>query len=118
MIERVPAMNDHLRASDADRQRAVNELTRHTVAGRLTLDEFDARAEAVARGRTYGDLAVVVADLPTAAVGPAPARWSRHGPVVAAALAVLFVAVVVAALVGWAQLSGIVGPMMSTMGCG
>jgi hypothetical protein len=53
-----------LRASDADRQRVVAALERHTTAGRLTLDEFSDRVAAVFASATVGDLAKVTRDLP------------------------------------------------------
>jgi len=53
-----------LRASDADRQRVVSALERHTAAGRLTLDEFADRVTRVLRAATHGDLAALTADLP------------------------------------------------------
>ena len=58
-------MNDPgLRASDADRQRVVAALERHTSAGRLTLDEFSDRVGAVFAAATLGELALVTRDLP------------------------------------------------------
>jgi hypothetical protein len=53
-----------IRASDEDRQRVVAALERHTGAGRLTLDEFAQRVEAVCGARTLDELATVVRDLP------------------------------------------------------
>jgi hypothetical protein len=53
-----------MRASDADRQRIVAALERHTGAGRLTLDEFAQRVGVVSDARTLDELAVVVSDLP------------------------------------------------------
>ncbi|MFI5839094.1 DUF1707 domain-containing protein [Catenuloplanes sp. NPDC051500] len=54
-----------LRASDADRQRVVADLERHTAAGRLSLDEFTSRVDAALTARTHGDLVEVVSDLPS-----------------------------------------------------
>lgn len=60
-----------IRASDEDRQRVVAALERHTGAGRLTLDEFAQRVEAVCGARTLDELAAVVRDLPAdSATGP------------------------------------------------
>ena len=56
--------NPGLRASDADRQRVVSALERHTAAGRLTLDEFAERVTLVLRAATHGELAAVTGDLP------------------------------------------------------
>lgn len=69
-------MNPHMRASDADRDRVVGALQRHTGEGRLTLDEFDQRSAAAYAARTIGDLDALIADLPPLATPgePAPAR--------------------------------------------
>ena len=40
-----------LRVSDADRDRAVIMLREHLLAGRLTLEEFSERVDAVLQGR-------------------------------------------------------------------
>lgn len=63
-----------LRASDADRERVVRCLERHTSAGRLSLDEHADRVERTMYARTHGELAAVLADLPAepdgSALGP------------------------------------------------
>lgn len=48
--------NRDLRVSDADRERVVRALERHTVAGRLTLDEFAERVGRVLAAVTHDDL--------------------------------------------------------------
>jgi hypothetical protein len=53
-----------VRAADADRERVIAELQRHTAAGRLSMDEFSERAAAVYGSRTMGELAALTADLP------------------------------------------------------
>jgi len=65
-----------MRASDADRQRVVGVLQRHTEAGRLTLEEFSERVGAAYAARTLADLAALVADLPAE---PGPARPAVRG---------------------------------------
>jgi Domain of unknown function (DUF1707) len=112
-------MDPHLRASDADRQQVIDALTAHTAAGRLTLDEFTARVDAVTRARTYGELADVTADLPDAArTRPA----GRASAVPALALSAVLLAVLVGALlvagVGWGQMSTMMASMSTAMGCG
>jgi Domain of unknown function (DUF1707) len=52
------------RASDADRQRVVAALERHTAAGRLTLGEYAERVDSVLAARTHGELGAVTDDLP------------------------------------------------------
>jgi hypothetical protein len=54
-----------MRASDADRERIVAALERHTAAGRLSLEEFAERVDRTLACRTHADLAAVVRDLPT-----------------------------------------------------
>lgn len=74
-----------LRASDLDRQRAVDQLRRHLGDGRLTLDEFEDRAAQCYAARTVADLTPALADLPVikpASSGPpvrARARAPRQG---------------------------------------
>jgi hypothetical protein len=65
-------MESALRASDADRQRVVAELERHTAAGRLNLDEFDERVARALAALTRGDLAAVTHDLPPEPPAPSP----------------------------------------------
>jgi hypothetical protein len=56
---------DHsLRASDDDRDRLVEQLHRHAVAGRLSMDEYAERVDRVLVARTHGELAAVMHDLP------------------------------------------------------
>lgn len=55
-----------MRASDDDRQRVIAVLAEHTAAGRLTLDEFSARAGEACAARTLAELATVTRDLPVA----------------------------------------------------
>ncbi|HEX4094471.1 MAG TPA: DUF1707 domain-containing protein [Trebonia sp.] len=53
-----------LRASDSDRERTLAALRDHLVAGRLTLEEFSARADAALRATVAGELAGLQDDLP------------------------------------------------------
>ena len=68
---------DQLRASDAERDRAIEVLSAATAEGRLTLEEYSARSETALRARTQGELAVLTADVPDSprapAVSPLPA---------------------------------------------
>jgi Domain of unknown function (DUF1707)/Cell wall-active antibiotics response 4TMS YvqF len=76
--ERAP----ELRAGDADRERVADRLRENLAAGRLTLDEFSQRLDAVYDARTYGELEALTHDLPQTATTPAvpsrrtPTRWS------------------------------------------
>ncbi len=52
------------RASDSERQATVDALGEHAMQGRLTLEEFEERAEQAYRAVTVTDLAVLTRDLP------------------------------------------------------
>ncbi|HEY1641898.1 MAG TPA: DUF1707 domain-containing protein [Streptosporangiaceae bacterium] len=100
------APNPAIRASDADRDRVLAQLSSHYQDGRLTTAEFDERSSQALAARTMGDLAGLLTDLPagpastpvsTAAPGPPPAV--RHGAGVGVAImAVLAVVAVIALL--------------------
>ncbi len=91
-----------LRVSDADRDRAISELSGHFQAGRLTIEEFDERSGRAVQARTGNELEVLFADLPrdrAAVAGPVPpghapaVRIGLAAPVLAGVLAVLALAV-------------------------
>jgi len=81
----------NVRASDADRERIVEQLRQHTADGRLTMDEFEERMTAAYAAKTYRELAELTRDLPvdlgarsggtaagpTDAVPPQP-PWARQ----------------------------------------
>ena len=76
-----------LRISDADRDRAIAELSEHFQAGRITQDELEERTGQVLQARTGQDLAAVFADLPPRqapqnrpAAGPADAGPAAQPP--------------------------------------
>jgi Flp pilus assembly protein TadB len=107
------ATRDHpsgsLRVSDADRDRAIAELSEHYQAGRLTTEELEDRTGRALRARTAADLAALFTDLPrrqapvTSAAAPsAPASPGRSWPagVPVAPVAVLAVVAVLALLSG------------------
>jgi hypothetical protein len=56
--------NALLRAGDEDRQRVMDGLQAHYVAGRLTQPELEERIERTISARTFGDLDALTADLP------------------------------------------------------
>jgi hypothetical protein len=58
-----------LRISTADREAAAASLREHFAEGRLTLEEFQHRLEAVFDAKTDRDLASITADLPAASPG-------------------------------------------------
>ena len=53
-----------LRVSDADRDRAIAELSEHYQAGRLTTEELEDRTGRALQARTTADLAALFTDLP------------------------------------------------------
>ena len=84
-----------LRASDADRERVVADLERHTAAGRLTLDEFGERVSRVMAAVTHGDLAAIVSDLPREHVIQQPSRQLAVAFLLAALTLVVLAAILV-----------------------
>lgn len=58
-----------MRASDADRERAVDVLKAGFAEGRLTREELAERQERALVARTYQDLAALTADLPAGPLG-------------------------------------------------
>jgi hypothetical protein len=85
-----------LRVSDADRDRAVSELSEHFQAGRLTSEEFDERSGQALQARTGSDLELLFADLPRPEapkmppppVNPGPAAPRVFRPVLVAPFAI------------------------------
>jgi len=59
-----------MRASDADRDAVLSDLSEHFQAGRLTAEEFDERAGLALAARTWGELKDLLRDLPAARPGP------------------------------------------------
>jgi hypothetical protein len=101
-----------VRAADADRERVVADLQRHTSAGRLSMDEFSERTAAAYRSRTMSELASLTADLPPE--GP-PAPDSGQGRVVTLVIALVLFGVAVA-LLGLVA-AGHAGPMLAGLAC-
>jgi hypothetical protein len=62
-----PTGHGHLRASTADRERAIDVLKAAFAEGRLDQEEYTDRVGQAHASRTYGDLGALIADLP---VGP------------------------------------------------
>jgi hypothetical protein len=65
-----------LRASDADRDAVVDRLRVAAGEGRLEPDELEQRVDSALRARTYGELAELLADLPSD--GRVPSRSRRR----------------------------------------
>jgi hypothetical protein len=101
-IKRFP--RDDLRVSDADRDRAVAELSEHFQTGRLAQEEFEDRAGRALQARTGRELSELFTDLPQgqaragtspAAVNPGGVRRAGRAPtpriVIACVIAVIIV---------------------------
>ena len=74
-----------MRASDRDRQQAVDRLRGAVEDGRLTMDEYMQRMELAYQAVTYGDLAPLQADLPATGSVHGQAREPDAAPPRAAA---------------------------------
>lgn len=88
-----------LRASDADRDAVVSDLSQHFQAGRLTAAELDERTGRALTARTWGELREVLADLPATRPAP-PLAGRRMAPPVPAGLAGLAVLALVLLVAG------------------
>ncbi len=90
-----------MRASDADRDRVLAELSEHFQAGRLTTDEMQERTGQALAAKTVGELSDLMHDLPAVhpAAPPVPAAQppspARHVPVAAGVIAALALVAVV-----------------------
>ena len=91
------AVSGHIRASDADRDRAVDALKAAYIYGLLTTEELAARTGQALAARTYADLTAVTAVLAerrpaptsTVAIPPARKRISRKAVALGASAVVL-----------------------------
>ena len=66
-----------MRASNADREQAIDTLKAAFVQGRLAKDEFDLRVGQAFASRTYAELSAATADLPAEPTA-APPPTARH----------------------------------------
>jgi hypothetical protein len=110
-----------LRASHDDRERVIGTLRAAYVYGLVTKDEFDERVSQTFVARTYAELAVITADIPSGLapapppLGPAPA--SASAPVTAGDRPIIATAVVAGlALVASVFVSPLAGPEASVAG--
>ncbi len=73
------ASRERLRASDRDRDEAVERLREAAAEGRLTAGEFDERLTHVFSAATYGELDALTDDLPVRVPTPHQPRFARAG---------------------------------------
>ena len=68
------------RASDADRDALVSDLSEHFQAGRLTAAELDERTGRALTARTWGELTELASDLPALRPAAPPATPAARRP--------------------------------------
>jgi hypothetical protein len=71
---------NRMRASDADRDAVLAQLSENYQAGRLTSDELEERTGQALAAKTFGDLESLMTDLPGPAPAPAPGPVSAPAP--------------------------------------
>jgi uncharacterized protein DUF1707 len=124
-----PPGHGHLRASHADRERAIDVLKAAFAEGRLDQDEYTDRVGLAQAARTYADLGALVADLPvgpfgTLAPAPSPAAGPLPPPPVPAPPARLrlpprtnLTPLVIAALIAGIMVPTIAIPVLAIVAC-
>ena len=68
-----------MKASDADRDAVLSDLSKHFQAGRLTGEEFEDRTGRALAARTWGELGDLLQDLPASPAGPHVAVTTATG---------------------------------------
>jgi hypothetical protein len=68
------ADNPDVRIGTAEREQALEALSRHLGDGRLTLPEFDERSAVVSSATTRGQLDAVFTDLPSSTIAPVASK--------------------------------------------
>src|SRR5258708_9535976 len=74
----LPGGYGNMRASTADRERAIDVLKAAFVEGRLTQDECEQRAGQAFSARTYAELSPLTADLPAGPLGALLPQLPRY----------------------------------------
>jgi hypothetical protein len=100
-----------VRASDLDRERAVEFLKAHYADGRLRDDELAWRTDAAYRAVGLSELDRLTADLPAFAPPPPVRRRRRIGPATVLLLALAVVLVVSVPPEAWALLLAVLIPI-------
>jgi hypothetical protein len=124
-----PPGHGHLRASHADRERAIDVLKAAFAEGRLDQDEYTDRVGQAQASRTYADLGALIADLPvgpfgTLAPAPSPVAGPLPPPAVPAPPAGLrlpprasMTPLVIAALIAGIMVPTIAIPVLAIVAC-
>ena len=99
VVRAEPVRHDDVRVSDAERDDVVEQLSRHTADGRLSLDEFEERVEQALASTTRRDLDVTLRGLP--ASPPAGRRRIDASAPLRIATRLALVALAVVALGAW-----------------
>jgi hypothetical protein len=106
-----------MRASDADRDAVLSDLSDHFQAGRLTSAELDERAGRALTARTLGELGDIVADLPAPEHAPQPQARTSPGIAVPplfpslVGIAITVAVVVAVTNAGW----GLIWPLLAVL---
>jgi hypothetical protein len=116
----VAVPDQHLRASDTERQQVIDDLQQHAADGRLTMEEFEQRVTEALAATTRADLKSVLRELP--ALEPAPQvnpRVRRRIPMPSGRAVLAAVAIVFAVVMFTQGLWWIIFPLMGVFGgCG
>lgn len=83
ILESMAHLRDEMRASDDDRAAVADRLRVALDEGRLDLGEYDERLQRAYASKTYGELALLIADLPA----PAAPQRSQLAPYAPASVA-------------------------------
>jgi hypothetical protein len=76
-VNRRPEQVETMRAADADRHKIADQLKASLDEGRLSLGEYDERVRDAYAARTYAELLILVADLPTPGTSAAEVNAKR-----------------------------------------
>jgi Domain of unknown function (DUF1707) len=80
-VNRGPEQVETMRAADADRHKIAEQLKASLDEGRLSLGEYDERVRDAYAARTYAELLILVADLPTPGTSAAEVNAKRAAEV-------------------------------------
>ena len=112
-----PAPSGPVRVGDADRERVVEQLRGHSIAGRLDADELDERLGRAYAARYGAELQAVLAELPSEpALVHRRARRSRPRPPFALLPIALAALIAAAALTGAWWLLWLIWPLVVVLG--